>query len=588
VKGGIFKMNKKNIIATAIMVMFVSVLLVSVVAAKPNPRAAKACRDGLDNDGDGYTDYPDDPGCASKNDISELNPEIECDDGTDNDGDGDTDYPDDGGCSSPIDNDETDCGDGVCEGGETSGTCPADCPIPDSCGDTDGGNYPLVFGTTSGYFDNSPYDSDDYCIDTSNIMEYYCTGDYENNSQQSCGTDGYGADYCIGDSVYQNLTDYFCGSGECDSTITPEFQEDCDTSDGYGADYCINASIYKDYNDYFCSGGSCDFGATPEFVEDCDSYDSYSGNYCSGDDVYRDFYDFDCSGGGCYNATTPELVENCSYGCTGGVCDPIPDSCSDTDGGDLPLIFGTTSGFFNESPFSTDDYCVDTSNIMEYYCTGDYEQSSQQSCGTDGNGADYCISDSVYQNFTDYFCGSGACDSNTTPIFQEDCNDNDGYGADYCINSSIYKDYNDYFCSGGSCDFGATPEFVEDCDASDGYGADYCLSGNVYKDYNDYFCSGGSCDFSATPEWVESCSYGCTNGTCDPIPDSCMDSDGGFYFEVYGNVTGSLNEQPYLDLDYCLNNETLIEQYCSGNYAYNYTTSCATNTTSYCSSGVCL
>ncbi|MBR9692996.1 hypothetical protein GOV07_03645 [Candidatus Woesearchaeota archaeon] len=50
----------------------------------------------------------------------------ECSDGVDNDGDGATDMSD-GGCSSPSDDDETNCGDGACEGGETSGTCPADC-----------------------------------------------------------------------------------------------------------------------------------------------------------------------------------------------------------------------------------------------------------------------------------------------------------------------------------------------------------------------------------------------------------------------------------------------------------------------------
>ncbi|MBI5621355.1 DUF4215 domain-containing protein, partial [Candidatus Falkowbacteria bacterium] len=105
-----------------------------------------ACSDGIDNDGDGLTDYPDDPGCLSPSDDDEYNTPEEiislcgnnelddneecddgntidgdgcssscqiesvllaaCSDGIDNDGDGLTDYPDDPGCLSPSDDDE--------------------------------------------------------------------------------------------------------------------------------------------------------------------------------------------------------------------------------------------------------------------------------------------------------------------------------------------------------------------------------------------------------------------------------------------------------------------------------------------------
>ena len=54
--------------------------------------------------------------------------EPECNDSLDNDGDGQTDYPNDAGCSSSSDDDETNCGDTVCEGGETCSTCSDDCP----------------------------------------------------------------------------------------------------------------------------------------------------------------------------------------------------------------------------------------------------------------------------------------------------------------------------------------------------------------------------------------------------------------------------------------------------------------------------
>ena len=155
-------------------------------------------------------------------------PKPECDDKIDNDGDGNIDYKGgDTGCDSKSDNDETDCGDGVCEGGETSGSCPADCGEPDSCNDTDGGNVITVFGTTSGYYNNTPYSNDDYCVDNGTINEYYCSGNYEQSQQQSCGTDFYGSNYCNDSSVYRDYTDYYCSSGECDSTVTPELVETC-------------------------------------------------------------------------------------------------------------------------------------------------------------------------------------------------------------------------------------------------------------------------------------------------------------------------------------------------------------------------
>ena len=51
-----------------------------------------ACSDGLDDDGDGFVDFPDDPGCRNAEQNTE-NPR--CQDGLDNDGDGGTDF--DGG-----------------------------------------------------------------------------------------------------------------------------------------------------------------------------------------------------------------------------------------------------------------------------------------------------------------------------------------------------------------------------------------------------------------------------------------------------------------------------------------------------------
>jgi mono/diheme cytochrome c family protein/sugar lactone lactonase YvrE len=64
---------------------------------------ANACNDGIDNDLDGFVDFPADPGCASATSAIE-NPQ--CDDGVDNDANGLTDFPADPNCDSAADGSE--------------------------------------------------------------------------------------------------------------------------------------------------------------------------------------------------------------------------------------------------------------------------------------------------------------------------------------------------------------------------------------------------------------------------------------------------------------------------------------------------
>ena len=88
-------MDKKGKIILVAVLFLIGILVVGMVMAAP--RAKKACNDRIDNDGDGYIDL-NDLGCTNRNDLSELNPNIECDDGLDNDGDVAIDY-NDNGCS---------------------------------------------------------------------------------------------------------------------------------------------------------------------------------------------------------------------------------------------------------------------------------------------------------------------------------------------------------------------------------------------------------------------------------------------------------------------------------------------------------
>ncbi len=214
-------MAKKN--NTLIIVLIIlGVLLAGYLVASSGlltgfaSRAATQpqCRDGVDNDLDGKKDYPNDPGCTSRKDTTEINPNVECDDGIDNDGDTKKDLLDTG-CSSLTDNDETNCGDGKCEGGETSSTCSADCvivppptnntnttqPPSNTCTDTDSGINKDVQGTVSGQLNGASYSYTDYCYASNStfLAEYYCSGGKAYTTSLNCA---------------QNTTT-MCSDGKC-------------------------------------------------------------------------------------------------------------------------------------------------------------------------------------------------------------------------------------------------------------------------------------------------------------------------------------------------------------------------------------
>ena len=77
-----------------------------------------ACANGLDDDGDGFTDLSD-LGCNSASDTSERAGWLPCDNGLDDDDDGPSDYPADPGCRSPIHPTENpECSNGLDDDGD--------------------------------------------------------------------------------------------------------------------------------------------------------------------------------------------------------------------------------------------------------------------------------------------------------------------------------------------------------------------------------------------------------------------------------------------------------------------------------------
>jgi hypothetical protein len=105
------------------------------------------CSDGVDDDGDGKADYPDDPGCTSPTDDDETDdcpsgPTCpQCGDHRDNDGDGKIDYPADPSCKSASGTSE------ACT--TTEGVIPLTMPMTngDNTSATDDGMLSCAFGT---------------------------------------------------------------------------------------------------------------------------------------------------------------------------------------------------------------------------------------------------------------------------------------------------------------------------------------------------------------------------------------------------------------------------------------------------------
>lgn len=135
--------SERRWLALALAASFAACGVFELGPGSPDGSVARACENGVDDDGDGRVDFPDDPGCESADDPGELDPATAraCSDGVDNDGDGRVDYDvrgdgvvgpeDDPGCASAADDDEINvtapaCTDGFDNDGDALTDYPAD------------------------------------------------------------------------------------------------------------------------------------------------------------------------------------------------------------------------------------------------------------------------------------------------------------------------------------------------------------------------------------------------------------------------------------------------------------------------------
>lgn len=193
-----------------------------------------------------------------------------------------------------------------------------------------------------------------------------------------------------------------------------------------------------------------------------------------------------------------EVCDGCIADC--GHCN----SCSDSDGGIIISIQGTTSGYLNKVYYAHTDYCTDPSNVMEYYCTGVYEHSQQQSCGTDTYaGSNYCMSGDVYRNYVDYSCSNGTCLNSTTPILQVDC-----MPGQYCLNGTCLWN-NSCSDSDGGWIINVTGTVSGFYQGSSYNYTDFCNSTQVMLEY---YCN--TTEWRSSPIYCPTYNLTCSNGKC--------------------------------------------------------------------------
>lgn len=219
--------------------------------------AAIECDDDVDNDGDGYTDYPLDAGCSSATDSSEQDVSKACDDGADNDGDGSVDTADTGCCEDPDTSNEQLCELDTCGSGEITTAC--------NCYDTaegiteaegtycEAGNS-CIAGVCSAATAECSSGEREYCgISENDCLEYrYCEESVWGDCQETeaCGKE---PEICT-DGTDQD------GDGLVDCDDIDCYETKCGDSSGYSA--CGEKGYTEDSSTYLCCSTSN--------VNDCD------------------------------------------------------------------------------------------------------------------------------------------------------------------------------------------------------------------------------------------------------------------------------------------------------------------------------
>jgi len=368
-----------------------------------------------------------------------------------------------------------------------------ECGASQKCVDSDGGrNY-----TKTGIIEKGGKTYSDTCIDTAKLLEYYCSTDSIANETLTCQSGKCEGGRCVPKlpcSDSDNGTDSTTfGFVDAKGII---YNDSCINPNQVKEYFCQNNSVSSKNIDCQanaqCTGGRC--ATTQQVCSDTDSGrdgstkgtvrvekgGSLIGEYNDTCVNSASVTEYSCSG-----ANMTSEVINCvgDSQCTNGAC--TSRECSDSDGGKMPSVFGTTT----KAPESKSDTCEDFDTVREYYCLNNSIAYSLEPCPSG------------------YSCSAGNCAS-------AGCTDSDN-GNDVLV-------------------LGVTRK-------GDVFQSDTCID-----QYNilEYFCSG---DGVTSIEQVCPVGTVCSEGKCGEAGETCTDSDGGLNF-VKGTVTqGGATYTDYCD-----------------------------------------
>ena len=298
----------------------IGVCLPSSSSSSSVSQAQAACRDGIDNDQDGATDYPDDFSCSSPNDDDEANPKAQCQDGVDNDGDGLVDYPQDPGCFSRQDNNEfnavssssssssaheAQCRDGI----DNDGDGAKDYPDDFSCGNPNDDDETNPKAQCQDGVDNdgdgkTDYPNDPGCYNRQDNDEWNAvssSSSFSSSVHEAECRDGIDND---GDGSKDYPDDFSCGNPNDDDETNPKAQcQDGVDNDGDGkTDYPNDPGCYnrQDNDEYNAVSSSSSSSSSAHEVQCRDGVD----NDGDGAKDYPD--DFSCSNPNDDDETNPK------------------------------------------------------------------------------------------------------------------------------------------------------------------------------------------------------------------------------------------------------------------------------------------
>ncbi|MGI6679918.1 MAG: hypothetical protein ACOX3T_00240, partial [Bdellovibrionota bacterium] len=313
-----------------------------------------------------------------------------------------------------------------------------------SCTDSDGGNVPNVLGSTTYTKGSGKISNTDYCLSSTTLAEQVCVAKPKF---------GAGNKALEGRGMVKVNCQYGCENGAC----KPECVEDSDCGDG---NKCVdNKCVPK---------GECEDGKDNDGDGLVDSKDP-----------------------GCQGCTGSNCSENKTY------------SCTDSDGGNVPNVLGSTTYTKGSGKISNTDYCLSSTTLAEQVCVA-------------------------------------------KPKF--------GAGNKALEGRGMVKVNCQYGCDNGAC----KPECVEDADCGDGNKCvdNKCVPKGECEDGKDN-------DGDGLVDSKDPGCQGCTGSNCSENKAySCTDSDGGNVPSVLGSTTYTKGSGKISNTDYCLSSTTLAEQVC--------------------------